>query len=111
VERCSYRRSPDRPEEYAVTIVGSTLGALLGIAQLVLLARVVLDWATLLAGPPAYDSVRAKATQAVHAITEPVLAPVRRLIPPLRVGSVGIDLAFVIVFILVSVVRSLVSQL
>lgn len=94
-----------------MTIVGSTLGALLGIAQLILLARVVLDWASLLAGPPAYDSLRAKITQAVHAITEPVLAPVRRLVPPLRVGGMGIDLAFLIVFVLVSVARPLVSQL
>jgi YggT family protein len=94
-----------------MTVIGATLGALLGIAQLILLARLVLDWATLLAGPPAYGSVRARATGALHAVTEPVLAPVRRVLPPLRFGGVGIDLSFIVVFLALSVVRALVSGL
>jgi YggT family protein len=94
-----------------MTVVGSTLGAILGLAQLVLLARLVVDWAGLLAGPPAHGSIRARATQGLYAVTEPVLAPVRRLLPPLRFGGVGIDLSFILVFVVLSVVRSIVSRL
>lgn len=94
-----------------MTVVGRTLGLVLGLAQLVLLARLVVDWGSLLAGPPAYGGIRARATQALYAITEPVLAPVRRLLPPLRLGGVGLDLSFIVVFIALSVLRSILSGL
>ena len=32
-------------------------------------------------------------------LTEPVLGPVRRLLPPVRAGGIGIDLSFIIVFL------------
>ncbi|MCW2610374.1 MAG: YggT family protein [Actinomycetota bacterium] len=94
-----------------MTVVGTVLGALLGLAQLVLVARVVVDWAALLAGPPAYGGIRARIAAGLYAVTEPVLAPVRRLLPPLRMGGVGIDLSFILVFIAISVLRSVVGRL
>ena len=94
-----------------MTIVGAVLGAVLGIAQLILLARVVLDWAVVLAGPPVPGGARDRLTQALYRMTEPVLAPLRRVIPPLRVGGVGIDLSVILLFLLISVLRSIVSGL
>lgn len=93
-----------------MTIVGATLGLLIGLFQLILLGRIVMDWATLLAGQPAQGSVRARVTLALYKITEPVLAPVRRLIPPLRVGGVGIDLSIILVFVALIVLRSIVTR-
>jgi YggT family protein len=46
-----------------------------------------------------------------HAVTEPVLAPVRQVLPPVRLGSVSIDLAFTVVFVLVLVLRTIVAGL
>ena len=40
----------------------------------------------------------------LSAICEPVLRPVRRIIPPVRVGGVGLDLSVMIVFLVVLVV-------
>ena len=94
-----------------MTIVGATLGLVLGFFQLILLARIVMDWATLFAGQPAHGSFRAQITLALYKITEPVLAPVRRLIPPLRMGGVGIDLSIILVFIALVVLRSIVTRL
>ena len=51
------------------------------------------------------------ARRMAHAVTEPVLAPVRRVLPPVRLGSVSIDLAFTVVFILVLVLRTIVAAL
>ena len=31
-------------------------------------------------------------------VTEPVLAPVRRVVPPLRLGSVALDTSFIVIF-------------
>jgi YggT family protein len=92
------------------------MGAVLGIVSLALLllqflliARAVLDWSVALAGPPAYGSIRSRLSTGVRAVTEPVLAPVRRLLPPVRVGAVSIDLAFIIVFIAIVVIRRLIG--
>lgn len=38
--------------------------------------------------------------------TEPVLAPVRRLIPPVRAGGMGIDISFLIVFIVLQLLAA-----
>jgi YggT family protein len=92
------------------------MGAVLGIVSLALLllqfllvARAVLDWSFALAGPPAYGSIRSRLFTGVRAVTEPVLAPVRRFVPPVRAGTVSIDLAFIIVFIAIVVIRRLIG--
>ncbi|HEX5201191.1 YggT family protein [Paractinoplanes rhizophilus] len=79
------------------------------LLQLILVARVVLDWSVALAGPSTAGSFRYRLTRGVTAITEPILAPVRRIIPPLRVGGVAIDLAFIVVFFAIVLIRSLIS--
>ncbi|MEV6636367.1 YggT family protein [Actinoplanes sp. NPDC051470] len=74
--------------------------------QLLLVARAVLDWSVALAGPSVPGTFRSRATHGVHAATEPVLGPVRRVLPPLRLGGVGIDLSFIVVFLAVVIIRS-----
>jgi YggT family protein len=92
------------------------VGALLGLVslalllfQLLLVARAILDWTVALAGPSAAGSVRSRLSAGVRALTEPVLAPVRRVIPPLRAGGVGIDLSFIVVFVAVVLIRALIA--
>jgi YggT family protein len=88
--------------------MGSVLGfvslALL-LMQLLLIARAVLDWTVALAGPTAPGPIRSRLTAGVRAVTEPILAPVRRLVPPVRLGGVSIDLSFIVVFLAIVVVR------
>jgi YggT family protein len=79
--------------------------ALLAV-QLLLIARAILDWTVVLAGPTMPGSFRSKAIRVVTAATEPILAPVRRIIPPLRAGGMSIDLAFIVVFLLIVAIRS-----
>ena len=76
--------------------------------QLLLVARAILDWSVALAGPSAAGSFRFRATAFVTAATEPVLAPVRRMVPPLRAGGMAFDLAFILVFIAVVILRALI---
>jgi YggT family protein len=86
----------------------SAIGALLGLAllifELILVARIVLDWVGVLAPGGGVGLVRARGW--THAVTEPVIAPVRRVVRPLRLGPVAIDLAFTLVFLAVIVLRS-----
>ncbi|WP_035858517.1 YggT family protein [Cryptosporangium arvum] len=94
-----------------MTIVGYLLGLVLTVFWWVLIARIVLDWSVVLAGPPAWGGFRAKAINVVTRITEPVLAPIRKVVPPLRVGGVAIDLSIILVFVALIVLRSLVAAL
>ncbi len=77
--------------------------------QVLLIVRAVLDWSVALAGPTATGSVRARLTSAVWSVTEPVLAPVRRVLPPLRLGGAAIDLSFIVVLLAIVVIRQLIS--
>jgi YggT family protein len=71
---------------------------ILQVFLLCLLARAVLSWFPSNGG--ALDTVR----RALMTITEPVLAPVRSLLPPVRFGAVGLDLSFMIVFFAILIV-------
>ncbi|WP_214364450.1 YggT family protein [Pseudonocardia sp. H11422] len=91
-----------------MSTIGALLGTVLLLFQLVLIARLVLDWVGVLAGGGGWSS---SARRVTHAVTEPVIAPVRRVLPPVRIGSVSIDLAFVVVFVAVLVLRWIVLSL
>ena len=90
-------------------LVLAIVSLVLLLLQVLLVVRAVLDWSVVLAGPSAYGSVRARLTTAVHAVTEPILAPVRRVLPPLRLGGMAIDLAFIVVFLAIVIIRSLIG--
>jgi YggT family protein len=71
---------------------------ILQVFLLCLLARAVLSWFPSSGG--ALDTVR----RALMTITEPVLAPIRSLLPPVRLGAVGLDLSFMIVFFAILII-------
>jgi YggT family protein len=94
-----------------VGFVLAIVGALLLLFEIALIARAAVDWSAVLVGPSAPGSARGRLTGALHAVTEPVLGPVRRVVPPLRLGSVAIDLAFIVVFAAVLLARQLVVSI
>jgi YggT family protein len=86
-------------------VIAGLLGFALLLFELVLIARMVVDWAGVLA-PNSGGGGMQQARRITYRITEPVLGPVRRVLPPVRIGSVSLDLAFTVVFIAVIVLRS-----
>lgn len=88
-------------------MIGFVLGLVLTLFILVMIARMIVDWAGVLnaRGRWVY-SVR----RVTYAVTEPVISPVRKVLPPVRFGAVGIDLAFTVVFIGAIILRSIVSS-
>ena len=65
----------------------------------ILFPRALLSWF-----PAAPGSTLASINTVLYRLTEPVLAPVRRLLPTMQGGGFGIDLSFIIVFIGLQVV-------
>ncbi|MFT7600094.1 MAG: YggT family protein [Acidimicrobiales bacterium] len=79
------------------------LVSLLRLVSFIFLARVILSWFRPSPGSPIYPIV-----DVIERITEPVLAPIRRVLPPMG----GFDLSSMIVliginWILIPVVRGL----
>jgi YggT family protein len=59
---------------------------------LVLIVRIVFSW---IPAPP--DPVRPIA-RTVRALTDPLIVPLRGVIPPLQLGAVALDMSILIVF-------------
>ena len=91
-----------------MSIIGTLLGYALTVFILVMIARMLLDWA----GMVSYGSpwVR-RARRVAHAGTEPVIAPVRRVLRPVRAGGLSLDLAFTAVFVLAVILRGVAFSL
>jgi YggT family protein len=66
---------------------------------IVLLARIILSWATMAWSPP---PALAPAVRVIYDLTEPVLGLFRRYIPPIG----GLDLSPLFVFIILRVIQS-----
>jgi YggT family protein len=67
----------------------------------VLFARMLLSWF-----PMPSDGFLATLNRALFAITEPVLAPVRSVVPPVRTGAMAFDLSPIIVFVAIILVSA-----
>ncbi|MHB1517217.1 MAG: YggT family protein [Acidimicrobiales bacterium] len=70
---------------------------------IVLIVYSILSW-YLAYARVTYDSPAWKVQRVLSSICDPVLRPVRRLIPPLRIGGAGLDLSVLIVFLVIEVV-------
>ncbi len=66
---------------------------------LLLVARALLSWFPITPGTP-----MASFMNVLVRITEPVLSPVRRILPPVRAGGAAIDLSVLIVILVAQIV-------
>ncbi len=73
---------------------------LLLVYTIVLFARVISSWIPI---PPSGPLSRIFGV--IYDLTEPVLRPLRNLLPPIRMGVVGFDLSPIIVFIVLMILR------
>ena len=71
---------------------------LVNLYLLLLFARIILSWFPLSPG-----GVVASMYGFLYSITEPVLGPVRRILPPLSFGGAGLDLSPIVVLLVVRI--------
>ena len=60
------------------------------------MARILLSWFPITPG-----STLASVFSVLYKVTEPVLGPLRRLLPPVGIGGMGFDLSPIIVFLVI----------
>ncbi|MHB8439095.1 MAG: YggT family protein [Acidimicrobiales bacterium] len=68
---------------------------------IVLVLRALVSWFPLQPGSSLIPVARV-----LDRLTEPLLAPLRRVIPPLRAGGTAIDLSFIILIIVLQIVAA-----
>ena len=81
-------------------MINTLLCRLLQAYLIVMFARIILSWF-----PVEPGSGLASVYGFLYAITEPVLGPIRRVIPPLGMGGMGLDLSPLVVFFGISILR------
>jgi len=69
--------------------------------NLVILARIIFEYI-----PVSYDHPVARVRSVLRTVTEPLLAPLRALIPAIRLGGVGLDLSPLILMVVVSLIAA-----
>ena len=82
-----------------MNVVGQVLyGALLVFIAL-LWIRFIVDWVQVFARRWEPHGVLLVLLEAVYSATDPPIMALRRVVPPLRIGSVALDLSFLIVMV------------
>jgi YggT family protein len=79
------------------------IGWLLEIFLIALIVYSLLSW-YLAYARVSYDSAAYKLNRVLSAICDPVLNPIRKIIPPARIGGVGLDLSVLILFLVIQVI-------
>ena len=80
-------------------IVGNLIEGLLWFFIALLWIRFVVDWVQVFARSWTPRGPLLVLLEIVYSITDPPIKALRRVIPPLRLGSVALDLSFLIVMI------------
>ena len=82
-------------------MIWQLLHLILQVFLFALLGRIVLSWFPP-SGPGALETIRLL----LFRLTEPGLAPIRNLLPPVRVGGMGLDLSPLIVFLVLEILMA-----
>ncbi|OJV79722.1 MAG: hypothetical protein BGO37_12320 [Cellulomonas sp. 73-92] len=79
-------------------VIREVLSLVVVVFLIFLLARAVLDWVQFFAHDWRPKGAVLVLAEAVYTVTDPPLKLLRRLIPPLRLGNVSIDVAYMVLF-------------
>ncbi len=84
---------------------------LINLYVIVLIGRLVIDWIQVFARDWRPRGVLAVVCEGIYTLTDPPLRALRKVIPPLRLGTVQLDLSFIVLIIGLSLLVNLLTQL
>jgi YggT family protein len=94
-----------------VALLFGIISTVLLVFLILLFARFVVDWVMVLARSWRPTGIVAAGLEVVYLTTDPPLRAVRKVIPPLNLGSIRLDLGFMVLLIAVVFLRSITSGL
>jgi YggT family protein len=91
-------------------VIAATIGIyVLYVVIALLFVRLIMDYVMMFARNYRPTGLVAAVFELAYTVTDPPLRALRRVIPPLRLGSVSVDLSFIVLFIsayvLIDVIR------
>ncbi|MGO1167077.1 MAG: YggT family protein [Janibacter sp.] len=89
-------------------IARQLLDLVLSIYFYILIGRLIFEWVQIFARDWRPSGPILVVAEAIYSLTDPPLKAIRRVIPPLRLGGVAIDLAFLVLILVVSILRAIV---
>lgn len=87
------------------TIPGQIIEGVLWTFLMLLWARFVIDWVQVFARRWYPSGWVVVVLEVIYSITDPPIKAVRRFIPPLRVGPISVDIAFLLVLVAVYILK------
>jgi len=93
-----------------MAVFGEVLYILLSAFIWLLWIRFVVDWVQVFARSWTPSGPLLVVLEIVYSITDPPIKALRRVIPPLRLGQIAIDLSFLIVIVSAYLLRSVVER-
>lgn len=94
-----------------LSVLWQVVYLLLYLFLLTLLARFVLSWVLQFGRRWQPGRGAAAALESVWSVTDPPLKALRRVIPPLRIGTVSVDLGALVLLVILYVLMELVRRL
>jgi YggT family protein len=73
---------------------------------IILFVKVIVSWAVMFGFRPPISGPGRVVFDLLDDVTEPVLRPLRALIPPIRAGGVGLDISVIVAFVILAVLRT-----
>jgi YggT family protein len=89
-----------------VSTVASLISSLLSLYVLILIARLVLEYVSIFARDWRPKGPVLLLSETVYTLTDPPLKAIRKVVPNLRIGSVALDLSFIILLFAISITRT-----
>jgi YggT family protein len=92
-----------------VRYVLQLLGFVVFVFFIALILRLIFDWVQMFSRDWRPRGVVLVAAEAVYSTTDPPLKALRRVIPPLRIGGIQLDLAFMVLFFIVLILLNVLT--
>jgi YggT family protein len=89
----------------------SAVELVLQVFRILLFFRLIMEYVFLLARSFRPTGAFAILLEITYSVTDPPIKALRRVLPPLRIGQISLDLAFIVVFIVVSILIGQVQRL
>lgn len=92
-----------------LSIIGQVIYLLLYAFMLILMVRFLMSWVLQYARRWRPGRGPAASLEVVWSVTDPPLHALRRVIPPLRIGTVSVDIAFMVLLLMLIVLMQVVK--
>ena len=90
--------------------VASAVYFALLVFLLFLIFRLIMEYVFMLARSYSPSGLVAVVLELAYSVTDPPLKALRKVLPPLRIGQISLDLGFIVLFIVVRILMGVASR-